>query len=169
MPSAMKREYASLPKGASVNRSRFDLGRRHLTTFHGGWLVPINWFWVFPADVVSANFQAFIRASSPLDFPLMDNLKLTIHSYFVPLRIVWDNWEKFNGAQDNPADSIDYTCPTMTSTTGTGYAEESLHDYLGIPTKVPDLVHDSFWHRAYNLIWNEWFRDQNLQDSLLRS
>ena len=115
MPSNMRREYAAVPKGAKVNRSSFDLGRRHLTTHHGGWLVPVFWEWAFPGDVWRANFQAFVRASSPLDFPIMDNLKLTIHSYFCPLRVVWANARKFFGEQDDPGDSISYTIPRVGS------------------------------------------------------
>jgi len=87
-------------------------------------------------------------------------------TYFaVPYRLVWDNWKKFNGEQANPSDSIDYTVPTMTSPVG-GYANETLSDYFGIPTQVAGLTHSSLWHRAYNLIYNEWFRDENLQDSV---
>ena len=95
MPSAMKKEYAAVPKGSNINRSRFDLSQRHLTTQDGDVLAPIFWEWLFPGDVARAKYTAFVRMSSPLDYPLMDNMTLTIHSFFCPLRILWDNARKF--------------------------------------------------------------------------
>jgi hypothetical protein len=86
------------------------------------------------------------------------------HFFAVPVRLLWDNWKKFNGEQTNPSDSIDFTVPIMDS--GTGYANQTLSDYFGIPTNVANLEHSSLHHRAYNLIYNEWYRDQNLQDSI---
>jgi hypothetical protein len=100
-------------------------------------------------------------------YPLMDNLFMETFFFFTPYRLVWDNWEKFNGAQDNPGDSIDFTIPTMDADAVTGWDEMTLGDYLGIPTKVTSYTHNSLAFRAYNLIWNEWFRDQNLQNSLV--
>jgi hypothetical protein len=85
----------------------------------------------------------------------------------VPYRLVWDNWQKFNGEQRNPGDSTDFLIPQMVSPASTGYAIGTLSDYFGIPTGVPDLTHSTLWHRAYNLIYNEWFRDQNLQNSVV--
>ena len=84
----------------------------------------------------------------------------------MPIRLIWDNWQKFNGEQKNPGDSTDFVLPTMTAPAG-GYLNGTLSDYFGIPTEVASLVHTSLWHRAYNLIWNEWFRDQNLQNSVV--
>jgi hypothetical protein len=95
----------------------------------------------------------------------MDNLFLDTFYFAVPLRLLWDNWQKFNGEQTNPGDSTDYLVPTMTSPTG-GYDNGTISDYFGIPTEIEGLSHISLYHRAYNLIWNEWFRDQNLQDSV---
>ena len=87
-------------------------------------------------------------------------------NFSVPMRLVWDNWQKFNGEQKNPGDSTDFIIPQMVSPAGTGYEIGTLSDYMGIPTGVPGLTHSALWHRAYNLIWNEWFRDQNMQDSV---
>ena len=95
----------------------------------------------------------------------MDNLYLDTFYFAVPLRLLWQNWERFNGAQDNPDDSTDYLVPTVTSPAG-GWPVGSLSDYFGLPTGVAGLEVSSLWHRAYNLIWNEWFRDENLQDSV---
>ena len=99
----------------------------------------------------------------------MDNMKLDSFFFFVPNRLIWNNWQKFMGEQNDPGDSISYIVPTTTSPAG-GYAVNSLQDYMGLPTvgqigNTATVTHCSFWPRAYNLIWNEWFRDQNLQDS----
>jgi hypothetical protein len=103
-------------------------------------------------------------------YPIMDNMKLDSFFFFVPNRLLWNNWQKFMGEQNDPGDSISYIVPTTTSPAG-GYAVNSLQDYMGLPTVgqidgAATVTHCSFWPRAYNLIWNEWFRDQNLQDSV---
>ncbi len=85
--------------------------------------------------------------------------------FAVPIRLIWDNWQKFNGEQTNPGDSIDFTVPQMESPLVDGYQNESLEDYLGLPTLITGLNHNVLHHRAYNLIYNQWFRDQNLQNS----
>jgi hypothetical protein len=101
----------------------------------------------------------------------MDNMYLDTFFFFVPNRLVWSNWQRFMGERDpNPDSSIDYTIPTMTSPTG-GYAVNSLQDYMGLPTAgqvdgSSTVTHSALFTRAYNLIWNEWFRDENLQDSV---
>jgi hypothetical protein len=94
----------------------------------------------------------------------MDNMYIETFFFFVPNRIIWDNWEKFNGAQDDPGDSTDFLVPQITGAT---VAEESLFDYMGLPTKIAGIDFNNLHGRAYNLIWNEWFRDENLQDSLV--
>jgi hypothetical protein len=108
----------------------------------------------------------FGRLATPIA-PFMDNLHADTQFFAVPIRLIWDNWQKFNGEQINPGDSTDYLIPTMTAPVTTGYAVGSLSDYMGIPTGVPNLEHSSLWHRAYNLIYNEWYRDQNLIDSIV--
>ena len=85
--------------------------------------------------------------------------------FSVPYRLVWDNWQKFNGEQANPDDSIDFLIPTIDSPASTGWENESLEDYFGIPTNVPDLTVNALHHRAYNLIYQEWYKDENLQNS----
>ena len=84
------------------------------------------------------------------------------------MRLVWDNWERFNGAQDDPDSSTDYVTPKMVSKAG-GYDANTIHDYFGLPVNfggAGTVEHVAYFHRAYYLIWNEWFRDQNMQDSL---
>lgn len=165
MKSVMKHNFSQVPK-ADIPRSRFDRSCGHKTTFNAGQLIPIFVDEALPGDTFNAKLHAFGRLATPLH-PFMDNLFLDTHFFFVPNRLIWDNWERFNGAQDNPGDSTDFLVPQMAAPASTGYAAGSLSDHMGIPTEVPDLEHNSLWHRAYNLIWNEWFRDQNLQDSLV--
>jgi len=165
MKSVMKHNFAQVPR-ADIPRSSFDRSCGHKTTFNAGELIPIYVDEALPGDTFNAKLHAFGRLATPLH-PFMDNLYVDTHFFAVPNRLLWENWERFNGAQDNPGDSTDYLIPTMSATAGTGYAEGSLSDYMGIPTEIPDLEHSSLWHRAYNLIWNEWFRDQNLQDSVI--
>ena len=111
----------------------------------------------------------FARLATPL-FPVMDNLHLDTFFFFVPNRLVWTNWVKFMGEQTNPGDSISYVVPTITSPAG-GYAVGSVFDYFGLPTAGQitgsnTVTHNALPLRAYNLIYNEWFRDENLQNSL---
>lgn len=95
----------------------------------------------------------------------MDNLFLDTFFFFVPTRLLWENWAKFNGEQDKPGDSTDYTIPVLGTPTG-GYYVGSIADYFGIPTGIEIGNINALPFRAYNLIYNEWFRDQNLQDSV---
>lgn len=165
MKSVMQHMFSQVPK-ANIPRSSFNRSCGLKTAFDSGYLVPVLVDEALPGDTFNLNMTAFARLSTPIT-PFMDNLFLDTFFFAVPLRLVWDNFQKFNGEQVNPGDSTDYLIPTMTSTAGTGYANESLHDYFGIPTQVPGLEHSSLWHRAYNLIYNEWFRDENLIDSVV--
>ena len=162
----MKHQFSEVPH-ANIQRSSFDRSHGFKTTFDAGKLVPILVDEILPGDTVNLNMTGFARMATPI-FPVMDNAFMDTHFFAVPVRLLWDNWQKFNGEQTNPGDSIDYTIPTMTSPAG-GYDNESLSDYFGIPTQVAGLEHSSLWHRAYNLIFNEWYRDQNLQDSITTS
>lgn len=162
---ASAHNFSQVPK-VSIPRSSFDRSHQVKTTFDAGYLVPVFADEVLPGDTMSLSMTSFSRLTTPV-FPIMDNLHLDYFFFFVPNRLLWTNWQRFMGEQDNPDDSTDYVIPTMTSTAVTGYSNQSLHDYLGIPTLVPGLVHSSLWHRAYNLIWNKCFRDENLQDSVV--
>ena len=156
-------------------RSHFNMSNRHATTLDFDNIVPVYHEEVLPGDTISMNAKLFGRFATLINpilentsiFPLMDNMFLDVHFFSVPIRQIWTNFRKFCGEQTDPNDSIDYTVPTMTATTSTGYSNESLHDYLGLPTLVPDYVHSSLFHRAYNHIYNEWYRDQNLIDSVV--
>ena len=162
MKSVMQHSFSRVPK-ADIPRSSFDRSCGHKTTMDAGYLVPVYCDEALPGDTFNAKLTAFGRLATPLH-PFMDNLYADTHFFAVPIRLLWDNWERFNGAQDNPSDSTDFLIPEMSAPPG-GHAIGSLSDHFGIPTGV-EITHSSLFHRANNLIWNEWFRDQNLQDSL---
>ena len=163
LKSVMNHTFSQVPR-ANIPRSSFDRSHGCKTTFDAGRLVPFYVDEALPGDTFKMNLTAFARLNTPA-VPFMDNLRMDTFFFAVPIRLLWDNWEKFNGAQDDPGDSTDYTIPVMNSGVSGGYANQSLSDYLGIPTQVEDLEHSSLFHRAYNLIYNEWFRDENIQDS----
>lgn len=163
MRSVMMHQFSEVPR-ADIPRSSFNRSHGYKTTFDAGWLVPVFVDEALPGDTFNLDMSVFGRLATPLH-PVMDNMFLDAFFFFVPNRLIWNNFVKMFGEQDNPSDSTSYIVPTMTAPAG-GYAEQSLSDYLGIPTKVAGLVHSSLWHRAYNLIWNQWFRDQNLQNSV---
>lgn len=155
--------FAQVPR-AEIPRSSFDASKNHKTTFDAGWLVPIFSDEVLPGDTMNFRMTVFARLATPIK-PFMDNLYLDSFFFFIPNRLLWSNWKKFMGEQTNPGDSTSYVMPTITTTAVTGEGEQSLSDYLEVPTKVPGLVIRADWHLGYNLTWNEWFRDQNLQNS----
>lgn len=162
-------QFAMIPK-ADIPRSTFNIQKTHKTTFDAGFLVPIYLDEVLPGDTFNLSMTAFCRLATPI-FPLMDNLHLDTFFFFVPNRLIWNNWQKFMGQQDNPGDSISFVVPQQVSP-ASGYAINSLQDQMGLPTvgqvnAGSTVSHCAFWPRAYNLIWNEWFRDENLQNSLV--
>jgi len=162
-------KFAMIPK-ADIPRASFKRQFTHKTTFDSGYLVPVYVDEVLPGDTFNLKMTAFARLATPI-FPVMDNMHLDTFFFFVPNRLIWDNWQKFMGEQIDPGDSISYVVPQQVSPAG-GYAVGSLQDYMGLPTVgqvgVGNTVsHCAFFTRAYNLIWNEWFRDENLQDSVV--
>lgn len=164
MRSPSSHAFARQPR-ADIPRSTFDRSHRHLTTFDADVLVPILVDEVLPGDTFKCNLNLFARLATP-EFPIMDNLYLETHAFFVPNRLLWDNWEKFCGAQDDPGDSIDFTVPVIGTWTN-GPATGEISDYMGLPIgNTASNVWSALPFRANRLIWNEWFRDQNLQDSL---
>ncbi|MDO3651290.1 major capsid protein, partial [Nocardia mangyaensis] len=150
---------------ANIQRSSFNRSCGTKTTFDSGYLVPVFIDEALPGDTFNLRMTSFARLATPMR-PFMDNLYMDSHFFAVPLRLLWDNFQKFMGEQVNPDDSTDYLVPTMTAPAG-GYSSQSLSDYFAIPTGVAGIEHSSLWHRAYNLIYNEWFRDENIQDSVV--
>lgn len=169
LPSVMKHDFSQVPR-AEIPRSAFDRSHGIKTAFDSGYLIPIFVDEALPGDTFNARLSSFARLSTPIK-PFMDNLHLDVFFFAVPIRLVWDHFQKFMGEQANPGDSTSYLVPTMTSPAD-GPAVGSLSDYMGIPTvgqvsSTKTLTFNSLHHRAYNLIWNEWFRDQNLQNSVV--
>lgn len=164
-PSVMTHNFSEVPR-AEIPRSSFNRSHGYKTTFDAGWLVPIFVDEALPGDTFNLRMTGFSRLATPIH-PFMDNLFMTTFFFAVPIRLLWSNWQKFNGEQTDPADSTDFTVPQMTAPAAVGHINGSLSDYFGLPTDIADYTHCSFWHRAYNLIYNEWFRDENLQDSVV--
>lgn len=159
-PSTMSHDFSRVPK-AEIQRSVFNRDHGLKTTFDAGYLIPIFYDEALPGDTFTLRATGFGRLATPVN-PFMDNLYVETFFFAVPYRLIWNNWEKFCGEQEDPGDSTDYLVPTVT----TNPATSSLWDYLGIPTGN-SITFNNFAGRAYNLIWNEWFRDENLQDSIV--
>ena len=165
LPSVMEHSFSRVPQ-ARLPRSSFKRPFRHVTAIDEDYLYPLFHDEILPGDTFVMDMSAIARMVTPLT-PFMDNLYLDCFFFFCPNRIVQDNWVRLQGEQYNPGDSIDYNTPYFSTTASTGFANETIWDYLGIPTQVPDLRVDTHVHRMYNKIWNDWFRDQNLQDSVV--
>lgn len=159
----MQHLFSMVPK-ADIQRSSFNRSHGLKTTFNSGYLVPFFVDEVLPGDTFNLKASILARLSTPI-VPFMDNLFLDTFFFYVPNRLVWTHWNNFLGEQENPDDTTDFIVPTLSSGSS-GFEVGSLADYFGIPTGVPNLEVNSLPFRAYNLIWNEWFRTTYLQDSL---
>lgn len=162
-------QFAMTPR-PDIPRSSFNIETTHKSTFDAGYLVPFYIDEILPGDTFNVSCNLLARLATPL-YPTMDNLHMETFFFFVPNRLVWDNWQKLMGEQRNPGDSISYVVPQAVSPAG-GYAVNSLQDYFGLPTVGQvgggnTVSHNALPLRAYNLIWNEWFRDENLQNSVV--
>lgn len=162
MRSVMAHQFSQIPR-AEIQRSSFNRSHGYKTTFDSGYLVPFYVDEVLPGDTFNLKCTLFARLATPI-VPFMDNMFMETFFFFVPNRLLWDNWQKFNGEQENPGDSTDFLIPTIKNTGS--FDVGSIADYFGIPTGVNNLEVNALPFRAYNLIYNEWFRDENLQDSL---
>jgi hypothetical protein len=171
--SSQQHQFSEVPH-ADIQRSTFDRSHGLKTTFNAGQLVPIYVDEALPGDTFSCNLTAFSRLATPIH-PTMDNAFMDTHFFAVPVRLVWNDFEEFMGetktykaaGSDRLDGTPDFTVaapvpPTITAG-GSGETEGSLSDYFGIPTKVGGLEFSALWHRAYTLVWNDWFRDENLQ------
>ncbi len=165
LPSVMSHSFSQVPT-AEIPRSSFNRSHGYKTTFDAADLIPCFVDEALPGDTFNCRMTAFARLATPLH-PFMDNMFINSFFFAVPMRLLWTNWQKFNGEQTDPGDSTSFTIPQMVAPAATGHLAGSLSDYFGIPTEIPDFSHSSLWHRAYNLIYNEWFRDENLQDSVV--
>ena len=133
-------------------------------TFNSGYLIPFFWVPVLPGDTMHLNTTFFCRMSTQA-LPPMDNIYLDFHFWFVADRLRWNNFRKFMGEQDNPGDSVDFVEPVINSGKD-GFDFETVFDYVGVPAKVPNLDVNAGLFRDMVLIWNNFYRDENLQKSL---
>nr|DAW92239.1 MAG TPA: major capsid protein [Microviridae sp.] len=157
-----EQHYSQVPH-ANVPRARFKRDYSLLTTMNEGDLVPIYCDEVLPADTAKIDLNALMRMSTPL-YPVMDNCYCDFYFFFVPSRLLWEHFENLMGQNDSTfwAEKVEYTTPKTTAPKG-GWNVGTLADYFGIPTGVENLQVNSLPFRAYAKIWNEWFRDENLQ------
>lgn len=156
---------AAIIERATVPRSKFVGSWTRKTTFDAGYLVPFLVDEVLPGDHLKYDVTAYVRMSTPL-FPLFDNQRVDTFFFYVPCRLLWDKWVRFMGEQLAPTDTIDFTIPQIVSTPG-GYAQGSIYDHMGLPTEAQmgganTITHSALPLRAYNQIFNQWFRDQNV-------
>nr|WBW04074.1 major capsid protein [Microviridae sp.] len=164
MKSVMKHLFSQIPR-AQISRSVFDRSHGWKSTFDSGYLVPFLVDEVLPGDSYKVKFNFLARLSTPV-VPTMDNLFLDTFYFFVPYRLLWKHWEQFNGQQDYPGASTDYLVPQTSAPAKGGFPVGSLEDYFGLPTGVSGIKANELAARAYALIWNEWFRDENLQNPI---
>ena len=161
LPTTQTKDFSRIPK-VDIQRSVFNRDHGLKTTMDSGYLVPIFVDEALPGDTFQLDATGFGRLATPIN-PFMDNMYIETFFFAVPNRLIWDNWEKFCGEQTNPGDSIDYLVPQIENATIT---EQTLFDYMGVPLNV-SVSFNNLFGRAYNLIYNDWFRDENLQNSLV--
>lgn len=164
-------KFAMVPK-ADIPRSTFRIQTQHKTTLDAANLYPVFLQEILPGDSFNVQMTAFVRLATPI-YPIMDQITLESFFFYVPNRILWANWVKMQGEQLNPADSISFTVPTVTSSAG-GFPSKSLYDYFGLPcagqiTGANTTTVNALPLRAYNYIWDIWFRDQNLQNATMNA
>ena len=162
MNSKTQHLFSQIPS-TNIQRSVFDRSHTHKTTFDAGYLVPFYLDEVLPGDSFKISATTFARLNTPI-VPFMDNLYLDTFFFYVPTRLLWKHWKNFNGEQKNPGDSTDFIIPAFKN--GTTFAADSLGDHFGLPTGVALDGVNCLPFRAYNLIYNEWFRDENLINSV---
>lgn len=160
----VSQEDGSIIASSRIPRSRFRGTKSVKTTFDAGYLIPFHVDEVYPGDHMRYNVTAYVRMATPL-FPIYDSQRVDTHWFYVPMRVVWDNFERFQGAQLAPTDSINFTIPQVVSAAG-GFPAHSIYDQMGLPVVGQiaggeDITINVLPFRCYNLIYNEWFRDQN--------
>lgn len=158
--------FATNPTNLDISRSKFERSHTIKTSFNVGDIIPFYVDEVLPGDTFQIDTSKVVRLQTPIT-PFMDNIYLDTYYFFVPNRIVWEHWKQFQGENTESAwlPTTEYTVPQIVAPEG-GFAEGTIADYFGIPTKVSGLSVNALPFRAYALICNEWFRDQNLCDPL---
>lgn len=158
-----EQHYNQVPH-AEIRRSRFKRDFSLLTTINEGDLVPIYVDEVLPGDTFKIDVNGLVRMATPL-YPVMDNCNMDVFFFFVPCRLLWEHFVNMMGQNDKSfwAEDTEYTTPTVEDHGGKGWKQGTLADYMGIPINVPGLKVNRMPFLAYAKIWNEWFRDENLQ------
>lgn len=157
--------FAANPVNIDMQRSIFTATPQHKTTFNTGDLIPVYWQEILPGDTFSVDMSMAVRMATPI-FPIMDNLNMDIYWFFVPNRLVWEHWREFMGENRTTAweQETEYEIPQIEAPASTGWTKGTIADYMGVPTGIADLSISALPFRAYCMIWNEWFRDENLKD-----
>lgn len=158
----------------SKSRNAFSIAEKHVTTIQFDYLYPIYWKYIYPGDTLSVRESVMARLQTQIG-PLYDDLYFDVHAWFVPMRLIQTNWARyqFNAQPTGPTqDNSSLTSPKITTTSLTGgFVAKTLYDYFGFPTETATLAADTqhinnYLGRAYNFIWNENYRDQNLQNAV---
>lgn len=159
--------FALNPTNLDISRSKFNRNHSLKTSFNVGDVVPFYVDEVLPGDTFQLKTSLVARMQT-LITPMMDNIYLDTYFFFVPNRLTWNHWKEFNGENTQSAwyPSVEYSVPQLTAPATSGWSIGTLADYFGIPTGVPNLSVNALPFRAYALIMNEWFRDENLSDPL---
>lgn len=160
--------FALNPTNIDIRRSTFDRSHSLKTSFNVGDIVPFFVDEVLPGDTFNVDTSKVVRLQTLLT-PVMDNIYLDTYFFFVPNRLTWSHWKQFNGENTESAwiPQTEYEIPQITAPADSGWSVGTIADYLGVPTGVPDLSVSALPFRAYALVMNEWFRDENLSDPLV--
>lgn len=160
--------FALNPTNIDIRRSTFDRSHSLKTSFNVGDIVPFFIDEVLPGDTFNVDTSKVVRLQTLLT-PVMDNIYLDTYYFFVPNRLTWSHWKQFNGENTESAwlPQTEYEIPQITAPADTGWSVGTIADYLGVPTGVPNLSVSALPFRAYALVMNEWFRDENLSDPLV--
>ena len=160
--------FALNPTNIDIRRSTFDRSHSLKTSFNVGDIVPFFVDEVLPGDTFNVDTSKVVRLQTLLT-PVMDNIYLDTYFFFVPNRLTWSHWKQFNGENTESAwiPETEYEIPQITAPAAGGWSVGTIADYLGVPTGVPNLSVSALPFRAYGLVMNEWFRDENLSDPLV--
>lgn len=160
--------FALNPTNIDIRRSTFDRSHSLKTSFNVGDIVPFFLDEVLPGDTFNVDTSKVVRLQTLLT-PVMDNIYLDTYFFFVPNRLTWSHWKQFNGENTESAwiPQTEYEIPQITAPADSGWSVGTIADYLGVPTGVPNLSVSALPFRAYALVMNEWFRDENLSDPLV--
>lgn len=153
------------PMRSNIQRANFPIKTKRLFTGNAGDLIPFYWKAVVPGDTIKIDTSAVVRMQTPL-YPVFDDAVIDYYYFYVPERIIWDHFKEFIGEDLTSAweSPTEYVQPKTTAPEETGWDVGTIADYLGFRTGTPGIWGQSTLFRSYVKIWNDWFRDENLQD-----